>query len=188
MRAGGATILPFGGKTPRIHDSAFIAPGVCLIGDVEIGPDASIWYNCVLRGDINRIVVGARSNLQDGTTVHVEGPRPDTDGLPTVIGEDVLVGHMALLHGCVLADRAFVGMGSIVMDACRLEPGAMLAAGAMLTPGKRIPEGQIWAGRPATFLRDLAIHERAAMLEQSRHYVDNARRHRQAVNDASGPV
>src|SRR5690606_20952846 len=181
------TILSFGGKAPRIHDSAFIAPGARIVGDVEIGPDASIWYNCVLRGDINRIVVGARSNLQDGTIVHVEGPRTHAEGLPTIVGEDVLVGHAAILHGCVLEDHAFVGMGAIVMDSCRVETGAMLAAGAMLTPGRRIPQGKIWAGRPAALLRDLAAEERAAMAEQAQHYVDNARRHRQAL-DAVGSL
>lgn len=182
---GGATIVPFGGKTPRIHDSAFVAPGACIIGDVEIGPDASVWYNCVLRGDINRIVIAARSNLQDGTIVHVEGPRPGAaEGLPTVVGEDVLVGHMAILHGCVVEDRAFIGMGAIVMDGCHLDDGAMLAAGAMLTPGKCIPAGQLWSGRPAAFMRDLRAEERAGMVEQSRHYVDNARRHREALAEA----
>jgi carbonic anhydrase/acetyltransferase-like protein (isoleucine patch superfamily) len=180
------TILPFGGTAPRIHDSAFVAPGARIIGNVEIGPGASVWYNCVLRGDINRIVVGARSNLQDGTIVHVEGPGPDAEGLPTIIGEDVLVGHMAILHGCVLQDRAFVGMGAIVMDGCRLETGAMLAAGAMLTPGKHIPKGQLWTGRPAAFRRDLSDGERAVMAEQTEHYVDNARRHRQTL-DATAP-
>lgn len=181
---GRATIVPFGGKAPQIHDSAFVAPGARIIGDVEIGPDASVWYNCVLRGDINRIVIGARSNLQDGTIVHVEGPRPNAAGLPTIIGEDVLVGHMAILHGCVLEDRAFVGMGAIVMDACGMESGAMLAAGAMLTPGKRVPKGQIWAGRPAAFLRELTAGELAGMEDQTRHYVDNARRHEQALAEA----
>lgn len=176
--------MPFGGKVPRIHHSAFVAPGARIIGDVEIGPDASIWYNCVLRGDINRIVVGAGSNLQDGTVVHVEGPGPTANGMPTIVGEEVLVGHMAILHGCTLEDRAFVGMGSIVMDGCRLGAAAMLAAGAMLTPGKRIPERQIWAGRPAAFLRELSAEECTGMAEQTRGYVDNARRHRQALLDA----
>lgn len=179
-----ATILPFGGKVPRIHESAFVAPGARIIGDVEIGPEASVWYNCVLRGDINRIVVGARSNLQDGTIVHVEGPRPGFAGLPTIIGEDVLVGHMALLHGCVVEARAFVGMGAIVMDGGRLEPGSMLAAGAMLTPGKTVPEGKLWAGRPARHLRDLPVEERAGMAAQTRHYIHNARLHRQALATA----
>lgn len=179
-----ATILPFGSKTPRIHETAFVAPGARIVGDVEIGPEASVWYNCVLRGDINRIVVGARSNLQDGTIVHVEGPRPDFPGLPTIIGEDVLVGHMAILHGCIVETRAFVGMGAIVMDGSHLEPGAMLAAGAMLTPGKRIPGGKLWAGRPARHLRDLSAEEQAGMAAQTRHYVDNAVRHREALDAA----
>ena len=181
-----ATILPFGGKTPRIHASAFVAPGARIIGDVEIGPDASVWYNCVLRGDINRIVIGARSNLQDGTIVHVEGPLPGSAGLPTIIGEDVLVGHMAILHGCAVEAGAFVGMGAIVMDDCRIGVGAMLAAGAMLTPGKRIPEAQLWTGRPATFRRDLTAHECDTMAKQARHYVDNARRHIEALRAAPG--
>jgi carbonic anhydrase/acetyltransferase-like protein (isoleucine patch superfamily) len=183
MGTAGPTILPFFGKTPRIHDSAFVAPGARIIGDVEIGPDASIWYNCVLRGDINRIVIGARSNLQDGTIVHVEAAGPADEGLPTLIGDDVLVGHMALLHGCVIEDRAFVGMGSTVMDACRLGGGAMLAAGALLTPGKAIPAAQLWAGRPARFLRGLDEEQLAGMLEQSRGYVENARRHREALSE-----
>ncbi|WP_305096760.1 gamma carbonic anhydrase family protein [Croceibacterium aestuarii] len=182
--SGRLTILPFDGKTPRIHASAFVAPGARIIGDVEIGPEASIWYNCVLRGDINSIVIGARSNLQDGTIVHVEGPRPGAEGLPTVIGDDVLVGHMAILHGCVVEDRAFVGMGAIVMDASRLGSGAMLAAGAMLTPGKAIPAAQLWAGRPAVFRRELRHEELAGMAKQTQHYVDNARRHRASLIEA----
>jgi carbonic anhydrase/acetyltransferase-like protein (isoleucine patch superfamily) len=172
------SIVSFRGRSPQIHDSAFIAPGVRIIGDVEIGEDASIWYNCVLRGDINRIVVGARSNLQDGTIVHVEAPRDDPRGLPTLIGDDVLVGHQAILHGCVLEDRAFVGMGSVVMDGARVSSGAMLAAGALLAPGKTVTAGQLWAGRPARPMRDLSEAELAAMLEQTRHYVDNARLHK----------
>ncbi len=181
MTAGDPTILSFFGKAPRIHDSAFVAPGARIIGDVEIGPDASIWYNCVLRGDINRIVIGARTNLQDGTIVHVEGPRPDFEGLPTMVGDDVLVGHMAILHGCVLEDRAFVGMGSIVMDGARIGSGGMLGAGAMLTPRRVVPPAELWAGRPATPMRQLTEGELGAMLEQSRHYVHNGRLHKAAL-------
>jgi len=177
----GPTIVPFFGKAPRIHDSAFVAPGACLIGDVEIGPDASVWYNCVLRGDINRIVIGAGSNLQDGTIVHVEGPRPGSEGSPAIVGDNVLVGHMAVLHGCILEDRAFVGMGAIAMDDCRVEGGAMLAAGAMLTPGKVVPAGELWAGGPARPMRALSTAEIDAMRTQSLHYVENARRHRAAL-------
>jgi carbonic anhydrase/acetyltransferase-like protein (isoleucine patch superfamily) len=182
------TIVSFRGKTPRIHGSAFVAAGARIIGDVEIGPDASIWYNCVLRGDINRIVVGARSNLQDGTVVHVEGPRSGRAGSPVLIGDDALVGHMAVLHGCVLEDRAFVGMGAIVMDDCRIGGEAMLAAGALLTPRRTIPSGELWAGRPARFTRELTPQERASILEQSLHYVENGARHRAALAVRSQPL
>lgn len=150
------SILPWQGKFPRIHDSAFIAPGCRIIGNVEIGPDASVWYNCVIRADVNRVVIGARSNIQDGTVIHCDSPTPERpEGHATIIGDDVLIGHMAMIHGCHLHDRAFVGLGSIVMDGATIESGAMLAAGALLTPGKRIPAGQLWGGRPAAYMRDL---------------------------------
>ncbi len=185
-RFPGATILPFGGKVPRIHDSAFIAPGARLIGDVEVGPDASVWYNCVLRGDINRIVVGARSNVQDGTVIHVEGPRPEasmpTDGLPTIIGEDCLIGHAAILHGCVLEDRAFVGMDAVAMDGARVGSGAILGAGALLSPGKAIPPGEVWIGRPAKYLRTQSPEQIAKITFQCQRYVDLARRHMAAIH------
>jgi carbonic anhydrase/acetyltransferase-like protein (isoleucine patch superfamily) len=113
----GPDLIVFGGKAPRVDPSAFVAPGAKLIGDVEIGPDASIWYNCVLRGDVNRIRIGARTNIQDGTVIHVDSPKPgEEEGHPTVIGEEVLIGHQAMVHGCILHDRAFVGLGAIVMD------------------------------------------------------------------------
>lgn len=184
-RHPGAVIVPFEGQSPRVDSGAFVAPGACLVGEVEIGPQASVWYNCVLRGDINRIVLGARSNLQDSTVVHVEGPNPSHAGWPTLIGEDVLVGHKAILHGCVLEDRAFVGMGAVVMDGCRLGEGAMLAAGALLAPGKTVPAGELWVGAPARFLRKLSAHQLAEMAEGAAHYVDMGRRHRAAV-DAMG--
>jgi gamma-carbonic anhydrase len=173
----GATILPFEGKHPQIHETAFIAPGARIIGDVTIGAEASVWYNCVLRGDIHRIEVGARSNVQDGSVFHVEGPRPDTDGCPTIIGEDCVIGHMAVVHGCTLEDRAFVGMGAVAMDDCRIGEGAMLAAGALLSPGKHIPPREIWVGRPAKFLRlqDEAQVEKIRF--QTERYCALARRH-----------
>ena len=179
------TILPHQGKAPRIHDSAFIAPGCRIIGDVEIGPDVSVWYNCVIRADVNRVVIGARSNVQDGTVIHCDSPdsRHPT-GWPTLIGEDVLVGHMAMLHGCTLEDRAFVGLGAIVMNAAVIEGEGMLAAGALLTPGKRIGARQLWAGRPAAYLRDLTPEACANMQEGVLHYVENGRLHAAAVAEA----
>lgn len=180
------TIAAIHGKTPRIHDSAFIAPGCRIIGDVEIGPDASIWYNCVIRADVNRIVIGARSNIQDGTVIHCDSAMSGApDGYPTLIGEDVLVGHMAMLHGCTLEDRAFVGLSTTVMNGCRIESDAMLAAGALLPPGKRIPSRQLWAGRPATYLRELPDKAVAEMQLGVAHYVRNAKDHAAALSGAA---
>jgi carbonic anhydrase/acetyltransferase-like protein (isoleucine patch superfamily) len=177
-----AQLIPFGGKAPRIDAQAFVAPGACLIGDVAIGPEASIWYNCVLRGDVNRISIGARTNIQDGSVIHVDSPKPGHEaGHPTIIGEEVLIGHLAMVHGCILHDRAFVGLGAIVMDGCEIESGGMLAAGAMLTPGKRIPAGELWAGRPAKFVRNLSAEELAGQREGVAHYVALAKAHAEAL-------
>jgi len=177
------SLIPFEGHAPRIDPAAFVAPGARLIGDIEIGPEASVWYNCVLRGDMNKIRIGARSNVQDGSVIHVDPPRvagPE-HGYPALIGEDVLIGHMAMVHGCTLHDRAFVGLGAIVMDGCVIEGDAMLAAGAMLTQGKRIPSGQLWAGRPAKYVRDLTEADLAGMRQGVAHYVALARRHAEAL-------
>ena len=184
----GAQLIGFEGREPLIHPSAFVAPGARLIGDIEIGAEASIWYNCVLRGDVNRIRIGARTNIQDGSVIHVDSPKPgDEDGHATIIGEEVLIGHLAMVHGCVLEDRAFVGLGAIVMDGCRIEREGMLAAGAMLTPGKTIPARQLWAGRPAKFLRELGDAELAGMFAGVEHYVELARRHRAAITAGRPP-
>ncbi len=178
------TIASLGGKTPRIHPSAFIAPGCRIVGDVEIGPDVSIWYNCVIRADVNRVVVGARTNVQDGTVIHCDSPTSvNPEGFPTIIGEDVLIGHMAMVHGCILEPGAFVGLGSIIMDGCVIESGGMLAAGAMLTSGKRIGARQLWVGRPAKYLRDLDDAALAGNRLGVEMYVENGRAHK-AANEA----
>ena len=177
-----ASILSFGGNSPRVDPSAFVAPGSHLIGDVEIGAEASVWYNCVLRGDVNRIRIGPRTNIQDGTVIHVDSPKDgEENGYPTLIGADVLIGHMAMVHGCILHDRAFVGLGSIVMDGCEIEGEAMLAAGALLPPGRKITSGQLWAGRPARYVRDLRPEEIAAHREGVAHYVELAKRHSESI-------
>jgi gamma-carbonic anhydrase len=179
----GATILSFGGSGPRLDPSAFAAPGAVLIGDIEIGAEASIWYNCVLRGDVNRIRIGARTNIQDGSVVHVDSPKPgEPDGHPTLIGEEVLIGHLAMVHGCILHDRAFVGLGAIVMDGCAIDSGGMLAAGAMLTPGRRIGTRELWGGRPARLMRELTDADVAGHAMGVAHYVENGRAHRVAIS------
>lgn len=172
----GVTILPFENAAPDVARAGFIAPGARIIGSVSLGEGASVWYNCVLRGDVAPIAVGARTNIQDGTIVHVTTKLHDT-----VIGADCLIGHTAIIHGCRLHDRAFVGLGAIVMDGCEIESDAMLAAGAMLTPGKRIPSGQMWAGRPAKYVRDLTPDELAAHQKGVAGYVALARRHAAAI-------
>lgn len=184
------SIIPIHGKAPKIHDSAFIAPGCRIIGDVEIGAQASIWYNCVLRGDVTRIVIGARTNVQDGSVIHCDGPLPGRpEGYPTIIGEDVLIGHMAMIHGTVIEDKSFVGFAAQTMNGCVIEAEGMLAAGALLAPGKRIPARQLWSGRPAAFMRDLDERALAGLQLGVAHYVENARHHAAAVAAfADGPA
>lgn len=180
------TILTIHGKTPQIDRSAFIAPGCRIIGDVTIGPDVSIWYNCVVRAEVNRVVIGARSNIQDGSVVHCDPPRPgDPEGSPTEIGEDVLIGHMAMIHGCILEDRAFVGLGAIAMNKARICSDGMLAAGAMLTEGKVIEQRQLWGGRPARFMRELTDEAILGMRTGVAHYVENGRAHQAAIDGAA---
>ncbi|RZJ97588.1 MAG: gamma carbonic anhydrase family protein [Novosphingobium sp.] len=180
------SLIAINGKAPRIHSSAFIAPGCRIIGDVEIGPDASVWYNCVIRADVNRIVIGARTNIQDGSVVHCDSPKPKRpQGFPTIIGDDVLIGHLAMVHGCTLEDRAFVGLGAIVMDGCTIHSDGMLAAGAQLTQGKVIESRQLWVGRPAKHVRDLTDEALVDMQAGVKGYVINGRIHGAAIDGAS---
>ncbi len=173
-------ILPFHGKTPIVHETAFIAPGAVLIGDVEIGPEASVWYGSVLRADTNAIKVGARSNIQDGTIIHVDDP--SIGGTPTLIGENVLVGHKCMLHGCTVDDGGFVGMCATMLDGSTVESGGFLAAGAFLGPRKTVPAGEMWAGLPARKLRDLREGEDKMAIAGAAHYVEEASLHRLAVS------
>jgi carbonic anhydrase/acetyltransferase-like protein (isoleucine patch superfamily) len=166
-------ILPFNNIRPRIAASAFIAPGAVIIGDVEIGERANIWFGCVLRGDITGISVGADTNIQDGTVVHVSTNKP-----ATFIGANVTIGHMALIHACRLEDGAFVGMKSCVADGAVVESGAMVAAGAIVPPGKRIPAGELWAGNPARLLRPLREAEKRHNAELPARYVELAAMYR----------
>lgn len=142
------------GITPKIDDTVFVAENVSLIGDVTIGAGSGIWYGCVLRGDVNDIKIGARTNIQDGTVIHtslgVQG---------TYIGDDVTVGHAAVLHACTIGNRAFVGMQSLVMDEVVIEDEAMVAAGSLVSPRKRILKHQLWGGRPARYMRDMTDEE-----------------------------
>lgn len=153
-RQPGGVILPFKDKHPQIDETAFIAENAVIIGDVTIGTKSSIWYSCVLRGDMNFIRIGNDTNIQDGTVVHV-----DSKGYPTILGDRVTVGHMALLHACTLEDDAMIGMQACVMDGAVVGKGSLIAAGALVTPGKQIGPGEVWAGRPAKFLRKVGPND-----------------------------
>lgn len=169
------SLYPFGEHHPEVAADAFIAAGARIIGKVTIGAGSSVWFNCVLRGDVGRIHVGARTNIQDGSIVHVTGGRFDTH-----IGDDVLIGHGCIIHGCRIADHGFVGMGATVLDGAVVEGDAMLAAGALLTPGKVVKSGELWAGRPARFLRALREEEIAGNRAAAAGYARLAALHRAA--------
>jgi carbonic anhydrase/acetyltransferase-like protein (isoleucine patch superfamily) len=166
-------VLPYRGVYPAIHPRAFVAPGGVVIGDVEIGSDSSVWYQCVVRGDVNRIRIGARTNIQDATVVHVT-----TDRWPTTLEDDVTVGHRAVLHGCHVKSGALIGIGAIVLDGAVIGEGAQVAAGALISPRAEIPPGTLVMGVPARVKRDLSAEEIAGLREQARHYVELARQHR----------
>jgi carbonic anhydrase/acetyltransferase-like protein (isoleucine patch superfamily) len=157
------------GVLPRVHASAFVAPGAQLVGEVLVGEDSSVWFNAVLRGDIHRIVVGARTNIQDGSVVHV------TSELPALIGSDVTVGHMAMIHGCRIEDACLIGMNAIVLDGAVVGPGALVAAGSVVREGFVVPPGMLVAGVPARVVRELTESERREILQSAAHYVEYAR-------------
>jgi len=168
-----ANIITFRGVTPDIAPDCYIAPGATIIGDVSIGAGGSVWFGCVLRGDVNSIRIGRNSNIQDGTIIHVGDDPPHS----VVIGDNVLIGHMAMIHGCVIEDGAFIGMQSMVLDGAVIEAGALLAAGSLVSPGKRVTAGQLWAGRPARPIRPLAEKDFRMLAKGAPHYVDLGRKY-----------
>lgn len=169
-------ILPFEGKRPAIHPSAWVAPTAVVVGDVEIGEDSSVWYHCVLRGDTNIMRVGARTNIQDGSILHLNAGTE-----PLIIGSDVTIGHACIVHACTLRDRAFVGMGATVLDRAVIEEGGMLGAGGLLPPGKRVGPNELWMGSPAKLVRVMDAKERARFDRTAVHYVELAKRHRASL-------
>ncbi|MEH6545539.1 MAG: gamma carbonic anhydrase family protein [Sneathiella sp.] len=158
-------LFPFKGIVPTVAGGVFIAPSANVIGDVVIGKGSSIWFNCVLRGDVSYIRIGERSNVQDGTIIHVSNGTH-----PTIIGDDVLVGHNCMIHGCTLETGSFVGMGATVMDGAVVETGGMVAAGALVAPNKRVAAGELWGGSPAKFIRPLSDQEKENLTGGAMHY------------------
>jgi carbonic anhydrase/acetyltransferase-like protein (isoleucine patch superfamily) len=180
--AAGALVAAVAGRTPAIDPAAYTAPTSVVLGDVRLGPGASVWYHAVLRGDCESIRVGAGSNVQDNCTVHAD------PGFPAEVGAGVTVGHNAVLHGCVIEDDVLVGMGATVLNGARIGAGSLVAAAALVPQGMRVPPGSLVAGVPARVLRPLSEEERAGLRLNAEHYVALAALHREALPGPGGPA
>jgi carbonic anhydrase/acetyltransferase-like protein (isoleucine patch superfamily) len=160
-------IKPYKGVLPRIAKTAFIEDSAQIIGDVVIGEDSSVWFNVVVRGDVNYIRIGNRTNIQDGTIIHVTHTTH-----PTVLEDDVTVGHAATIHGCTIRSRVLIGMGATILDGAEIGPDTVIGAGALVTEGKKIPSGWLALGSPAKPVRELTAEERQKLLQSSANYVN----------------
>lgn len=158
-------LLSYRDRSPVIGPRAFVAPDATLIGDVTLGEDSSVFFQCVLRADINAIRIGARSNIQDHTTVHL------ASNIPTIVGEDVSVGHRCILHACTVGDRVLVGMGSILMDNVVIGEDSIVGAGSLIPKGKTFPPGSLIVGSPARLVRPLTDEEKASIPALARKYL-----------------
>ena len=163
-------IYEFLNHSPQFDESNFIAPSADLIGNVTLGKQASVWFNTTIRGDVNKIIVGARSNVQDNTCIHV---MHDTG--PTIIGDDVTIGHSVTIHGCTVHDRVLIGIQSVILDKAIIEPDCIIAAGSLVAPGKVMPSGYLCMGTPAKPVRKLTDEELKTILEHSQNYVRYSR-------------
>jgi carbonic anhydrase/acetyltransferase-like protein (isoleucine patch superfamily) len=165
-------VTPFEGTQPVLGNGAWVAPGAHVMGDVVLGADASVWYNSVVRGDVHRIRIGARTNIQDLSLVHI-----DTGTAPTHIGDDVTVGHKAIIHGCTIEDRCLIGMGAIILSGAHIAEECLVGAGSLVPPGKSYPRRSLLMGSPARVVREVTDEEVEAFLESARHYAELAKRH-----------
>ena len=165
-------VRPFGDELPRLGVRVWIDPAAVVIGRVEIGDDASLWPMAVARGDVNSIFIGARTNVQDGSVLHVTHDGPySPGGLPLVIGEDVTIGHRVMLHACTIGNRCLVGMSATVLDGAVLEDEVFLAAGTLVPPGKHLQGRSLYRGSPAQRVRSLSDEELAMLRYSAEHYV-----------------
>ena len=166
-------LRPYRGILPTLGERVYVDPAATCIGDVVLGDDVSLWPGVVVRGDVNFIRIGARSNIQDGAVIHVthDGPYGAPGGLATVIGEDVTIGHKAIIHACRIEDAVLVGMGAMLLDGVVVRKHAFVGAGALVTPGKEVGEGELWLGNPARKARMLTDAEIEALYYSAQHYV-----------------
>lgn len=167
------SLRPHLGRFPTLGQRAYVDEAARVIGDVVLGDDVSVWPGTVIRGDVNFIRIGARTNVQDGTIVHVshDGPHAKLGGFATVIGEDVTIGHQAIIHACRIEDAVLIGMGAIVLDGAVVQKHAFVGAGALIPPGKVVGSGEMWLGSPARFARKLSDAEIDALYYSAKHYV-----------------
>ncbi len=159
-------------KTPRLAASAWAAHNASVIGDVQLGANASVWYNCVLRGDNDDLIVGADSNVQDGSVLHTD------PGLKLVIGRGVTIGHMVMLHGCTIGDDCLIGIGAVILNNACIGANSIVAAGSLVPERKTFPEGVLLMGSPAKVVREITPQERQIIRIDAQHYVENCRRYR----------
>ena len=167
---------------PRLHPTAFVVPGATVVGDVTLGEGSSVWYGAVLRGDINRIVIGAHSNIQDCAVLHL------ADAYPVIVGELVTIGHRAVVHACAIADEVLVGMGAIILDGAEIGARSIIGAGALVTGGTRIPPGSLVLGSPGKVARQLSLDEQKTTKTWALKYVENAKRFRAHYQQMDHPI
>ena len=166
-------ILPFRGETPKVQKNSWIAPGAVVVGDVSMGEDSAIWFGCVVRGDVHRIEIGARSNIQDLSMVHVTHYKLDdkSDGNPTIIGDDVTVGHRVMLHGCTIEDACLIGMSATILDGAVIGRESIVGAGSLVTKNKTFPPRSLIMGSPAKVVRTLTDNEVDELYASAYRYV-----------------
>jgi carbonic anhydrase/acetyltransferase-like protein (isoleucine patch superfamily) len=172
-------VYEFEGIAPQISEGVWIADSAEVMGAVEIGQDASIWFGAVVRGDSESIRIGAGTNIQDASVLHADV------GKPLIIGDHVTVGHQVMLHGCIIGDGSLIGIGAVVLNGARIGKGCLVGAGALVTEGKEFPDGSMIIGSPAKAVKELTEEQRQGLLASARHYVDNARRFRSGLKKIS---
>ncbi len=165
-----ALIKPYKGIMPKIHETVFMVENAVIIGDTEIGEYSSIWFNAVVRGDVNYIRIGERTNVQDNSVLHVTH-----DTCPLIIGSRVTIGHSVTLHGCTIEDNSLIGMGAIILDKAVIGEGSLVAAGSLVTEATTVPPGSLVMGLPAKVIRKLTDAESAGLLESAENYIEYAR-------------
>lgn len=165
-------LIDFEGVFPVTEQGVYVAGGARVIGDVRLGAHSSVWYNSVLRGDVCPITIGRRTNIQDLSMIHVTSGQ-----FETLVGDEVTVGHRAILHGCQIGDRCLIGMGATILDGAIIEPECLIAAGSLIPPGMRVPSGSLVMGSPGRVKRELGDEERQNIVASAHHYVELARRH-----------